>query len=72
MFIHRGAAVAVCHLEVSVAECIQDSAAACKPLEKEVAGAVQSHEVAAGARKNQQKATISFYSEPREIRNCYS
>ena len=61
--------MAVCHLEVSVAECIQHSAAACKHLKEGVA--VQSHEVVAGARKNPQKATIAFYSEPEEIRNCY-
>ena len=63
--------MAVCHLEVSMAECIQNSAVACKHLKEEV-GTVQSHEVAAaGARKNQQMATIAFYSEPEEIRNCY-
>ena len=37
MFIHRGAVVAVCHLEVLVVECIQSSALACKYL-KEVVG----------------------------------
>ncbi|CAH1905005.1 hypothetical protein NTGHW29_430002 [Candidatus Nitrotoga sp. HW29] len=36
-----------------------------------VVGVLQFHEVAAGARKNQQKAMIPFYSEPKEIRNCY-
>lgn len=70
MFIARGVVVAVCHLEVSVALCIQDSAAACQHVEEEVV--VKFHEAVAVARKNQQKATIAILLEPEEMRNWYS